>query len=92
MDWCVTTSKPGHSSFNQRYSYRTSLPLQYPPHSIALGGLFVACFLLSFEQPNSDDPEKQIAEGITQRLRQKGDWERKFQTQVEDIEGEVGFY
>lgn len=66
--------------------YRTSLPLQYPPHSVALGGLFVACFLSSFEQPNSDDPEKQIAEGITQKLKKKGEWERKFQTQVEDIE------
>ena len=73
-------------------SYRTSLPLQYPPHSVALGGLFVACFLSSFEQPNSDDPEKQIAEGITQKLKKKGEWERKFQTQVEDIEGKVGFY
>jgi len=48
--------------------------------------------LSSFEQPNSDDPEKQIAGEITQKLKKRGDWERKFQTQVEDIEGKVGFY
>lgn len=66
--------------------YRTFLPLQYPPHTVALGGLFVACFLSSFEQPSSDDPEKKVAEEITRKLKQRGDWEVKFQTQVEDLE------
>ncbi|KAJ3570098.1 hypothetical protein NP233_g4627 [Leucocoprinus birnbaumii] len=66
--------------------YRTFLPLQYPPHTIALGGLFVACFLTSFEQSNSDDPEKKVAEELTQQLKQKGEWEKRFFTQVADLE------
>jgi CTD kinase subunit beta len=69
-------------------SYRTLLPLQYPSHSLALGGLYVACFLTSFEQPPSDDPEKTVAIEITQQLKRRGDWERKYRTQVEDLEGQ----
>lgn len=68
-------------------SHRTLLPLQYPPHTLALGGLYVACLLTSFEQqPSSDD--QLIAEELVKRLKQGGDWERKFQSQVEDLEGE----
>lgn len=74
-------------TYSTLFSHRTLLPLQYPPHIIALGGLYVACLLTSFEQPLSDNPERIAAEEIAQKLKKKGDWERKFQSQVEDLEG-----
>ncbi|KXN93288.1 CTD kinase subunit beta [Leucoagaricus sp. SymC.cos] len=69
-------------------SHRTLLPLQFPPQTLALGGLFVACLLTSFEQPPSDDTERAIAGEIAQKLKKSGDWESKFQAQVVDLEGE----
>ncbi|KAG5650475.1 hypothetical protein H0H81_012127 [Sphagnurus paluster] len=67
--------------------YRTLLPVQYPPHTIALGSIYVAALLSSFEQPVSlgqDDccPSQDIAA----YLGKHGDWEKRFQSQVEDLE------
>jgi CTD kinase subunit beta len=62
--------------------------LEFPPHTLALGGLFVASLLTWFEQAPSDKPEWAAAQDISQKLRKKGDWERKFQSQVADMQGE----
>ncbi|KAK7056895.1 RNA polymerase II C-terminal domain kinase beta subunit [Paramarasmius palmivorus] len=67
-------------------SHRTLVPIQYPPHTVALGSLYVAALLSSFESdPNS--PEARNGHEIAQLLRQNGSWEKKFQSHVEDIEG-----
>ncbi|KAF8895340.1 cyclin-like protein [Infundibulicybe gibba] len=67
--------------------HRTLLPIQYPPHTIALGCIYVASLLLSFEQPPETlasplRPSKEIA----QQLGTNGKWESDFQSQVEDLE------
>ncbi|XP_006462585.1 hypothetical protein AGABI2DRAFT_152024 [Agaricus bisporus var. bisporus H97] len=67
--------------------YRTHLPLEFPPHTLALGGLFVASLLTCFEQAPSDTPEYAAAQDISRKLRTKGDWEVKFQSQVADMQG-----
>ncbi|KAJ7095790.1 cyclin-like protein [Mycena belliarum] len=68
--------------------HRTLIPLQYPPHIVALAGLYVAALLLSFEQPiTQEDSGTHTAHEIAQLLGTNGDWERKFQAQVDDLEG-----
>lgn len=69
-------------------SYRTLLPIQYPPHALALGSIYVAALLASFEQPTEESEHgcktnQQIASGLSEH----GDWEEKFHIQVEDLEG-----
>lgn len=69
-------------------SHRTLLPIQYPPHTIALGSIYVAALLSSFEQPASPTREGFRTSGnIASSLGKRGDWEKKFQSQVEDLEG-----
>jgi hypothetical protein len=69
-------------------SHRTLLPIQYPPHTIALGSIYVAALLSSFEQPASPSREGfRTSEDIASTLRKRGGWEKKFQSQVEDLEG-----
>ncbi|KJA23219.1 hypothetical protein HYPSUDRAFT_40016 [Hypholoma sublateritium FD-334 SS-4] len=51
-------------------SYRTFLPLIYPPHTIALGSIFVSALLLSFEQAppprrEGEVPPRELAESLT---------------------------
>ncbi|KAM6494376.1 Cyclin-like protein [Amanita muscaria] len=71
-------------------SYRTLLPVQYPPHTIALGGIYVAALLSSFELPVPSNEE--IAENlqtphqISELLGKRGDWEKKYHSQIEDLE------
>ena len=72
-------------SFN---SHRTLLPLIYPPHTIALGSIYVAGLLLSFEQP----PSPQMHGGpssaeIAQKLNSPSSWEKQYHTQAGDLEG-----
>ncbi|KIY50672.1 cyclin-like protein [Fistulina hepatica ATCC 64428] len=72
--------------------YRTLLPIQYPPHTIALGSIFVAALLATFEKPPA--PESSDAEGyqvrnsheIVAQLKDRGSWEEQFHAQVEDLE------
>lgn len=67
--------------------HRTLLPIQYPPHTIALGSIYVAALLSSFEQPASPTREGFRTSGnIASSLGKRGDWEKKFQSQVEDLE------
>lgn len=67
--------------------YRTLLPLQYPPNTIAMGGIYVAALLASFEQP-PEQPEQGCCPAfqIAETLGTHGSWERKFQVQAEDLE------
>lgn len=71
-----------------RISYRTLLPLQYPPNTIAMGSIYVAALLASFEHP-PEQPEQGCcpASQIAETLGTHGSWERKFQVQAEDLEG-----
>lgn len=55
---------------------------------MALGSLYVAALLSSFEQPAS--PERygcNSSQQIAATLSKHGQWERKFKVQVEDLEG-----
>ncbi|EEB92832.1 hypothetical protein MPER_08601, partial [Moniliophthora perniciosa FA553] len=67
-------------------SHRTLVPIQYPPHTVALGSIYVAALLSSFESdPNS--PEARNGHDIAQLLKQHGPWEGRFHSHVEDLEG-----
>lgn len=64
------------------------MPIQYPPHVVALGGLYVAALLSSFEQPMAAErPGYKTSHQIAAILSRRGEWEQKFQAQVEDLEG-----
>ncbi|KAF7985578.1 hypothetical protein HWV62_3859 [Athelia sp. TMB] len=68
-------------------SHRTLVPLQYPPHVVALGGLYVAALLSSFEQPMTAElPGYNSSHQISAILSKRGDWEDKFHARVEDLE------
>jgi CTD kinase subunit beta len=62
--------------------------LQYPPHTIALGSLYVAALLSSFELPQEEEEEgTRTAHEIAETLGNTGDWEPRFLSHVEDLEG-----
>jgi len=67
--------------------HRTLVPLQYPPHIVALAGVYIAALLLSFEQPVVNDGGPHTAHEIADILGKNGDWEQKYQAQVDDLEG-----
>lgn len=71
-------------------SHRTLVPLQYPPHVIALGGLYLAGLLSSFD-PNSTPPRIDLQNTATvhplvTQLGNTGDWETKLQAKSADLE------
>jgi CTD kinase subunit beta len=69
-------------------SHRTLVPLKYPPHVVALGSLYVATLLSSFEQPTSPhQPGHRSSHEIAATLSTEGNWEGDFQAKVEDLEG-----
>lgn len=54
---------------------------------MALGCLFTAALLLSFEQPRLPEPPGcQSSHDLAALLGQHGDWEMKYQAEVEDLE------
>ena len=56
----------------------------YPPHSIALGSIYVASLLLSFEQP----PEGETSSAdLASMLNQHTEWEDKYKTKAQDLDG-----
>jgi len=68
-------------------SHRTLVPIQYPPHVVALGGLYVAALLSSFEQSMSAElPGYNSSHQIAAILSKRGDWEDRFHARVEDLE------
>ncbi|KAH9841428.1 cyclin-like protein [Rhodofomes roseus] len=72
-------------------SFRTLVNLEFPPHAVALGCIYMAALLTSFEQTISPNtPDAVVSHQITMQLKQPGTWERQFQAHVEDLE-EVAF-
>ncbi|KAF8956518.1 cyclin-like protein [Flammula alnicola] len=70
-------------------SYRTLLPLIYPPHTMALGSIFVAALLLSFEQPPSPKRDGEISSAElakTLNTHTGRGWEGRYHTRPEDLE------
>ncbi|ESK95768.1 cyclin ctk2 [Moniliophthora roreri MCA 2997] len=66
-------------------SHRTLVPIQYPPHTVALGSIYVAALLSSLESdPNSSEAKN--GQEIAQLLKQHGPWEARFHSHVEDLE------
>ncbi|KAJ3799039.1 cyclin-like protein [Lentinula aff. detonsa] len=65
-------------------SHRTFVPIEYPPHTVALGSIYVASILGSFEQ--SEGEEQQANLKLASSLGQHGDWEQQFQAHLEDLE------
>jgi CTD kinase subunit beta len=62
--------------------------LQYPPHALALGSLYVAALLSSFEQlPEPVTPGQRTSGELAKLLNKHGIWEEQFQSQAEDLEG-----
>jgi len=69
-------------------SHRTLVPIQYPPHTVALGSLYVAALLSSFEQPTSPHrPGYRSSHEIAVTLSKRGEWQDKFQVKIADLEG-----
>ncbi|KAG6837180.1 hypothetical protein H0H93_013407 [Arthromyces matolae] len=67
--------------------YRTLLPIQYPPHTIAVGSIYVAALLSSFEQPVPPTEEGCLSpHELAAYLGKRGEWEQQFRSQVEDLE------
>ena len=78
----------GEQTLKTFFSHRTLLPLQYPPHTIALGSLYVAALLSSFElPPEQGTPGQRSSAELARMLNKHGDWEEQFQFQAEDLEG-----
>ncbi|KAF8170930.1 hypothetical protein BJ912DRAFT_1025267 [Pholiota molesta] len=70
-------------------AYRTLLPLIYPPHTIALGSIFVSALLLSFEQPPSPPRENETPAGEIAKMLNtdsKEGWEARYHAKPEDLE------
>ena len=74
-------------------SQRTLVALQFPPHVVALACIYLAALLSTFEQNDANaPPESQNNIKIVATLRDHGPWEKKFQAQVDDLEGEAWPY
>lgn len=67
------------------------MPIQYPPHVVALASLYVAALLCSFEQPNVEQPGYNSPHQIAAVLGKGGPWEVRFGAHIEDLEGETSF-
>ncbi len=68
------------------------MALQYPPHVVAVACLYLAALLSTFEQS-----ETQVLPGcrsnreIVAILGDHGPWEKRFQAQIDDLEGEASY-
>jgi CTD kinase subunit beta len=54
---------------------------------VALGSLYLAALLSSFEQPNTWEPWHNNSHQIVDILGKNGEWESQFMARVEDLEG-----
>lgn len=52
---------------------------------MALGSIYVAAILGSFEQPEGEERQENLK--LAGSLGQRGDWEQQFQAHLEDLEG-----
>ncbi|ETW81680.1 hypothetical protein HETIRDRAFT_51297 [Heterobasidion irregulare TC 32-1] len=68
-------------------SHRTLVPLQFPPHVVALACVYLAALLSSFEHDVVPAKPGCLSDSeLAEQLGKHGPWERKFQAQVEDLE------
>ncbi|QRW20180.1 CTD kinase subunit beta [Rhizoctonia solani] len=77
-------------------SNRTLVPLQFPPHTIALGCIYLAALLMSADpngpatSPTQDSRENSFRGDdpsmIVAKLAHPGEWETKFYSRVEQLE------
>jgi CTD kinase subunit beta len=72
-------------------AYRTHVPLMYPPHTVALGCLYLAALLITFEQPPPATPQTFQPEAMTPSqlislLTQGGELEDRFNIDLDHLE------
>ena len=72
-------------------AYRTHVPLMYPPHTVALGCLYLAALLISFEQtppPPSQTFQQQAMTPLQliSLLARGGEWEEQFNIDADHLE------
>ncbi|KAA1469897.1 cyclin-like protein [Dentipellis sp. KUC8613] len=70
-------------------SQRTLVPLQFPPHVVAVACIYLAALLSTFERtepPAEPEPGCVSDQELVSMLQNHGPWERKFQAQIEDLE------
>lgn len=75
-------------------SYRTSAPLSYPPHLIAVSAIYASA-LLSLESANPDTfdpssatPEHKSLKSLIAQLSTSGTWEEDYATTADLVDGE----
>ncbi|PPQ69100.1 hypothetical protein CVT25_004597 [Psilocybe cyanescens] len=69
--------------------YRTILPLLYPPHTLAIGSLYVASLLLSFEQPQVSDYDENgnVSPAVlAQQFSTPSKWKDTYRLQLGDVD------
>lgn len=76
----------------QNDSHRTLVPIMYPPNTVALGCLYTASLLTTLEPPPSPLVEAQLDSRVATILKEKGDWERTYMAEAEDLEGRELLY
>ena len=91
IDRCVPLpllSTKRQNGADRACSFRTMINLQFPPHVVALGCIYLAALLSSFEQGTSpEQPGHNNSHQIAATLGKPGNWEQQFQTQVQDLQG-----
>ncbi|KAJ3514142.1 hypothetical protein NLJ89_g2551 [Agrocybe chaxingu] len=70
--------------------HRTTLPLIYPPHVIALGSIYVSALLLSFEKPPSPTRDGEVStDRLAAKLSSPLEWQENYRARHEDLQGEA---
>ena len=77
-------------------AYRTYVPLMYPPHTVALGCLYLAALLTTFEQPPPSTSRTFQQEAMTplqliSLLGRGGEWEDQFNIDADHLERTFSF-
>ncbi|PAV16818.1 cyclin [Pyrrhoderma noxium] len=67
-------------------SSRTFAPLQYPPHVVAMGCIYLAALLKSFERPPERPSTFRSSHELVSLLTQSREWESKYRVCIEDLE------
>lgn len=72
-------------------AHRTHVPLTYPPHTVALGCLYLAALLITFEQPSPPSSQTFQQQVMTPTqlislLTQGGEWEDQFNIDADHLE------
>lgn len=79
------------------YSYRTSAPLSYPPHLIAVAAIYASALLsLETADPNAFDqttatPESKRNKAMIGQLSASGTWEEDYATTADLVDGELPY-